>query len=128
MRKPLLLVAGLLAAALSQQAPAQAASEDACKARGVSIDDRLAGCTAMIDSQHETGRALAAAYCNRGYAFTEKRELDRALADLEEAINRFLAEGLTVVGEVQFEEITQSEGPAGVTVVLWYSVVDVDAE
>ena len=48
--------------------------------------------------------------------------------DLEEAINRFLAKELTVVGEVQFEEITQSEGPAGVTVVLWYSVVDVDAE
>jgi hypothetical protein len=43
-------------------------------------------------------------------------------ADLEEAINCFLEE--VTAGEVQFEEITQSEGPDGVTVVLWYSVTD----
>jgi hypothetical protein len=40
---------------------------------------------------------------------------------LEQAINRFLAEELAPLGPVQFEEITQSESPSGVTVVLWYS-------
>jgi hypothetical protein len=43
--------------------------------------------------------------------------------DLEDAINRFLAEEASA-GEVQFEEITQSEGPEGITVVLWYSLAD----
>ena len=85
MRKPLLIVTGLLAATLTH-APAHAAPEDSCKARGVSVDERLAGCTAMIDANRETGRSMAMAYCNRGFALTEKRELDRALADLEEAI------------------------------------------
>ena len=43
--------------------------------------------------------------------------------DLEDEINRFLAEE-PADGEVQFEEITQSEGPTGVTVVVWYSLVN----
>lgn len=46
-------------------------------------------------------------------------------ATLEKAINRFLGE-LPTLGEIQLEEITQSEGPAGVTVVLWYSLADVE--
>lgn len=44
---------------------------------------------------------------------------------LEADINQFLAE---VEGELQLEEITQSEGPGGVTVTLWYSLSDRDAE
>lgn len=48
--------------------------------------------------------------------------------ELEIAINRFLAEELEEEGEVQLEEITQSEGPSGVTITLWYSVVDSDGE
>jgi hypothetical protein len=43
---------------------------------------------------------------------------------LEEQINRFLAEELADDGEVQLEEITQSEGPSGVTITLWYSMID----
>lgn len=45
----------------------------------------------------------------------------RAAADLESAINRFLAEELPDLGDVQFEEISQSEGGEGVTVVIWFS-------
>jgi hypothetical protein len=45
-------------------------------------------------------------------------------AELEHAINRFLGEELVGLGPVQFEEISQSEGAAGVTVVLWYSLGD----
>ena len=47
---------------------------------------------------------------------------------LEEEINRFLAEELAENSEVQLEEITQSEGPAGVTITLWYSKLALDAE
>ena len=43
---------------------------------------------------------------------------------LEEEINHFLSEELPGYGESQFEEITQSEGPHGVTVVVWYSILD----
>jgi hypothetical protein len=42
--------------------------------------------------------------------------------DLEQQINRFLGEEPS--GEIQLEEITQSESPSGVTVVLWYSIAD----
>src|SRR6187401_2287020 len=48
--------------------------------------ERLAACTAVIDSRAETGRRLAGAYCIRCHELTEKRELDAALADLNEAI------------------------------------------
>lgn len=42
---------------------------------------------------------------------------------LEAAINRFLTEELSELGPVQFEEISQSEGESGVTVVVWYALV-----
>lgn len=48
--------------------------------------------------------------------------------ELEGEINRFLAEELTDDAEVQLEEITQSEGPGGVTITLWYSVVHDESE
>jgi len=47
---------------------------------------------------------------------------------LEQEINRFLSEELGDEGEVQLEEITQSEGPGGVTITLWYSELALDAE
>ena len=43
-------------------------------------------------------------------------------------INRFLSEELADDSEVQLEEITQSEGPSGVTITLWYSMLALDAE
>jgi hypothetical protein len=48
--------------------------------------------------------------------------------ELEKSINDFLADKLPVEGEVQLEEITQSEGPTGVTITLWYSLHDRDEE
>lgn len=47
---------------------------------------------------------------------------------LEEEINRFLSEELADDAEVQLEEITQSEGPSGVTITLWYSMHALEAE
>jgi hypothetical protein len=40
---------------------------------------------------------------------------------LEQAVNRFLQAESARLGEIQFEEITQSEGARGVTIVIWYS-------
>jgi hypothetical protein len=45
-------------------------------------------------------------------------------SELEDAVNRFLTEELSQAGPVQFEEITQSEGPHGVTVLVWYSLAE----
>jgi hypothetical protein len=45
-------------------------------------------------------------------------------SELEQEINRFLGEELPE-GGVQLEEITQSGGPEGVTVVVWYSIAEV---
>ena len=88
MRTPFLVTAALLAALplAAPQATAQGAPASACKAVNATPDERIEGCTALIDGKTETGRSLAIAYCNRGFALTEKRELDRAFADLEEAI------------------------------------------
>ena len=49
-------------------------------------NDRVTACTAVIDAKVETGRKLAVAYCNRGHGLTEKRDLDSAMSDLDEAI------------------------------------------
>jgi tetratricopeptide (TPR) repeat protein len=49
-------------------------------------DERVSACTAVIDARTKTGPELAGAYCNRGHGLTEKRELDAALADLDEAV------------------------------------------
>ncbi len=47
-------------------------------------------------------------------------------AELERSLNHFLEVDLPD-GEAQLEEITQSEGPEGVTVVVWYSLGHLDA-
>jgi tetratricopeptide (TPR) repeat protein len=57
-----------------------------CVGLPTSPDQRVTACTAVIDGKTETGDKLAAAYCNRGHGYTEKRDLDRALADLDEAL------------------------------------------
>jgi hypothetical protein len=44
--------------------------------------------------------------------------------ELEAAVNRFLEEEVGSEGEAQIEAITQSEGPHGVTVLIWYSLVE----
>jgi hypothetical protein len=44
--------------------------------------------------------------------------------ELEERVNRFLEEELPTAGPVQLEEISPSEGPGGVTLIVWYSRAD----
>jgi Bacterial SH3 domain/Tetratricopeptide repeat len=57
-----------------------------CFDPGSSHDERELGCSAVIESGHESGRTLSMAFCNRGHALIEKQEYDRAIADLNQAI------------------------------------------
>jgi len=52
-----------------------------CSANDITHQERIAGCTAVIDSGKLTGWPLKVAYCNRGYALTELHEYDRVIAD-----------------------------------------------
>ena len=91
MRISACLATSILGATLALANPLVAAAQDGqtwqtCIGASTAADDRVSACSAVIDAKAETGRKLAAAYCNRSQGLTEKRELDRALADLNEAI------------------------------------------
>jgi tetratricopeptide (TPR) repeat protein len=51
-------------------------------------DVAIAGCTATIQSGHETQEHIARAFSNRGGAYIRKREYDLAIQDLDQAIRR----------------------------------------
>ena len=53
---------------------------DACNGRD-SHDSQIAGCTALIESGSESTRILALVYNNRGNAYLERGEYDRAIED-----------------------------------------------
>src|SRR6266851_79897 len=96
MRILICLTASLVGAALTFAHPPAASAEgdhvkdgqlwQSCIGATTSADERVTACSAVIDGKTETGNRLAGAYCNRGHGFTEKRQLDAALADLNEAI------------------------------------------
>src|SRR5215475_4036202 len=68
-------------------AHAQLISDVALRACDQSTPDQtIESCSAKIASGTVTGRALAAAYSQRGWARTIKRNLAEAQADLDEAI------------------------------------------
>ena len=49
-------------------------------------DERVKGCSAVIESGQVQGSLLAAAYAQRGFVFTLKRNLEQAQKDLDQAI------------------------------------------
>jgi lipoprotein NlpI len=51
-----------------------------------SADQRISSCSSIIQSGRETGRNLAVAYYNRGLAYYDKGDDDRAIAEYNEAI------------------------------------------
>jgi tetratricopeptide (TPR) repeat protein len=55
---------------------------------GVSTDDQIAACTAVIDSGIPNDKELAALFNYRGVAYKAKGDLDHAIADYTEAIRR----------------------------------------
>src|SRR5216683_2574027 len=89
------LIASLVGAALIFAHPPAASAEgdqtkndqlwQSCIGATTTAEDRVTACSAVIDGKTETGNKLAGAYCNRGQGLTEQRQLDAALADLNEA-------------------------------------------
>src|SRR6266704_3602357 len=53
---------------------------------GTSPDLAIGACTAIIQLGQETTKGLALAFSNRGDAYNSKREYDRAIQDLDQAI------------------------------------------
>jgi tetratricopeptide (TPR) repeat protein len=53
---------------------------------GIDRDTQIRSCTALIQSSQERARDRAFAYYNRGSAWRDKGDLDRAIADYSEAI------------------------------------------
>jgi tetratricopeptide (TPR) repeat protein len=51
-----------------------------------SIDQRINGCSSIIQSGRESPRNLAVAYYSRGLAYYDKGDDDRAIAEFNEAI------------------------------------------
>jgi tetratricopeptide (TPR) repeat protein len=79
--------AALLTSTLASPARAQQSPDwTACFASQQDPDAGVRGCTAIITAGRERGRNLAIAYNNRGDAYWEKNDLDRALADYNQAI------------------------------------------
>src|SRR5258707_10431689 len=80
--RTLRLAALLIAATFAT--PALADDWETC-AKGAG-DDAIAACTRAIKSGTYNGKTLALAYSNRGVEWRAKGELERAIADYDEAI------------------------------------------
>lgn len=82
LRIPIMFVCGLLVAA-----PAFGARQkdhNDCNARDP--DRNIAGCTRIIEDDHESAKVRSIAYVGRGMAWQEKGDRDRAMADFTDAI------------------------------------------
>jgi tetratricopeptide (TPR) repeat protein len=82
---PMMVMCVLMAAA----APAFGASQkdhDDCNAIGKDPDRNIAGCTRVAEDPTESEKVRAIAYVGRGLAWLSKGNLDRAMADLTDAI------------------------------------------
>ena len=66
--------------------PAIAQSPDRQLCLGPDPDVSISGCTAIIQSGNETEQNLAEAFYNRGVAYRQKGQLDRAIEDYDQAI------------------------------------------
>lgn len=60
--------------------------EDLSKCRSADPDTRIAGCTALIQSGQGTAENRSTFYNNRGAAYDDKHDSDRAIQDYNEAI------------------------------------------
>jgi tetratricopeptide (TPR) repeat protein len=77
----------LTAALVIKPALAQTAQQWKCTGDAdIAWDDQIEGCTKVISSGKYAGTERAWAYYNRGNAYRAKGEIDRAIADYDEAI------------------------------------------
>jgi tetratricopeptide (TPR) repeat protein len=65
---------------------ATAQTDDQQRCSAPDPDLSISGCTAMIQSGHETQQDLAKDFSNRGTAYGRKGQLDRAIEDFDQAI------------------------------------------
>lgn len=88
MRGKLFTVAVSLGVAFAGNALAQSRDENwkICANDSADPDLKIAGCTAIVQSGHETAENAAIAYYDRGTAYDDKDQLDRAIADYSHAI------------------------------------------
>nr|CCD32035.1 Copper-translocating P-type ATPase [Methylocystis sp. SC2] len=83
-----LALAGFFLVLLAATASAQ--SDRWARCRGRDTDARIAGCTEVIDRlKRQSRRDQFTAYFNRGGAYRAKGDLDRALADLNNAVKLY---------------------------------------
>src|SRR5579872_7042490 len=57
-------------------------------AADISVDDRIAGCTAVIESERSAPPIVVSAYFARAAAYFRKGDLDHAIADYDRIIQR----------------------------------------
>lgn len=63
-----------------------------CNAVGnISVDDRIAGCTAMIEAAPTMQQSVVMAHLRRAMFYRQKGEVDRAIADYDQIIERYPA-------------------------------------
>src|SRR5258708_31972024 len=85
-----IVVGALLVVTGSLPAPAQSYELLKKWCYGDATDDQtIQGCDAVIKSARETPEGIADAVGNRGLAYKNKRQLDRAMQDYDEAIRRY---------------------------------------
>jgi tetratricopeptide (TPR) repeat protein len=65
----------------------QSRQENLNKCRSVDPDVKITGCTALIQAGQDTTENLSAIYNNRGTAYDDKGDYDRAIKDFNEAIH-----------------------------------------
>lgn len=84
-RKSALCTCLLLGAAMV--AMGQSRQESLKKCQSVDADAKITGCTALIQAGQNTTETLSFIYNNRGTAFDDKGNYDRAIQDFNEAIH-----------------------------------------
>jgi lipoprotein NlpI len=83
--------AAILATSALQASRAEAQTQqqiDWCNnnSNAFSVDQRLIGCTALVESRQASMQDRAAGYSNRCWAYSDKGDPDRAIADCDDAI------------------------------------------
>ena len=74
----------LLGAAIAAMGQSRQESLNNC--RSVDLDVKITGCTALIQAGQDTTENLSVIYNNRGTAYDDKGDYDRAIQDFNEAI------------------------------------------
>src|SRR5579863_1741795 len=80
------IVCASLVLAFALCAAAQSRDENWNKCKASDPDASVSGCTALIQSGQESTDNQASAFYNRGVAYHDKKQLDAAMSDLNEAI------------------------------------------